>query len=301
VRVGIHAPQLGRAVSPELLVEIAQQAEAAGFADLWFSDHVAVPAGSGMPAFFPEPVPLMAAAAAHTQRLGLGTSVMIPAYRNPMHLAKQWATLDWLAPGRTILGVGAGWLPEEFAACGVPLKDRGRRLDDYIRGWKALWAGAQAHDGEFFSFRNVRLKPSPRSPIPVWIGGSSAGALRRAAWCDGWHPTWAPLEEFTRNLGLLRAEMDRLGRDHDAVTISMHAEVHLGQAPTGSGYWSEAGDHHEEASALSGTPADIADHLRPYAEAGLEHVVLTPQCHSADEWRATVAELAAVARLLAPS
>src|SRR5690606_15830787 len=131
MRVGIHAPQLGRAVSPDLLVEIGVLAESLGFADLWFSDHVAVPADSGMPSFFPEPVPLMAAGAAQTERIRLGTSVLVPAYRTPMHLAKQWGTLDWLAPGRTILGVGAGWLAEEFAACGVPYERRGQRLDDY--------------------------------------------------------------------------------------------------------------------------------------------------------------------------
>lgn len=291
MKVGLHAPQLGRAVSPALLVQVARLAEEAGFADLWFSDHVAVPAGSGMPAFFPEPVPLMALVAGHTERIGLGTSVLIPAYRNPMHLAKQWATLDWLAPGRTILGVGAGWLDEEFAACGVDPRRKGERLDDYLAGWRALWSGGDSHDGEFFAFEGIRLKPQPRAPIPVWVGGSSPGALRRAARCDGWHPTQAPVAVFAERLADLRAEIEQAGRRPEDVIVSMHAEVRLGD-PAGAGYWSEAGDHHPDAGGLSGSPDRIAAALRAYGEAGLEHVVLTPQCRDEAEWREAVEGLA---------
>lgn len=299
MRIGVHAPQLGRAVDPSLMIEIAVQAEALGFADLWFSDHVAVPAGSGMPSFFPEPVPLMAAVAAHTERIRLGTSVLVPAYRNPMHLAKQWGTLDWLAPGRTILGVGAGWLESEFAACGVPFEDRGRRLDDYIRGWRQLWAGETTGDHEFFSFAGVKINPRPATPIPVWVGGSSAGALRRAAWCEGWHGTWAPVEVFSEGLATLRAEMAAIDRDPVAVTISMHMEVRLGETPPAAGYWSEAGDHHGDADVLTGSPESVIETLQRYAAVGLEHVCLTPQCHSAEEWREHLPMLGEVVRALA--
>ena len=125
MKIGLHLPQLGRVVTPDLIVDIAQRAEAAGFDDVWASDHIAVP--EGMPAFFPEPVPLLSLAAGYTNRVGLGTSVIIAAYRNPMQMAKQWATLDWLAPGRTILGVGAGLA-----------RDRVRRL------WRSLRAAGRA-------------------------------------------------------------------------------------------------------------------------------------------------------------
>lgn len=298
MRVGVHAPQLGRAVTPALMVEIARMAEGLGFADLWFSDHVAVPVGHGMPAFFPEPVPLMAAVASHTERIGLGTSVLVPAYRNPMQFAKQWATLDWLAPGRTILGVGAGWLPEEFAACGVDFARRGARLDDYIRGWRRLWSGESEHAGDHFAFSGVRVKPQPAAPIPVWVGGSSPGALRRAAWCDGWHGTWAPVDVFATHLATLRDEMAALGRPSDAVTISMHMEVRVGDAAPTAGYWSEAGDHHGEGDVQAGTPEELVEALTAYDEAGLEHVCLTPQCHTAEEWRDHVAQLGRVVTAL---
>lgn len=265
-------------------MEIARRAEAMGFSDVWVSDHVAVPTTlAGTPSFFPEPLVLLSLVAGHTQRIGLGTSVIIAAYRNPMHFAKQWATLDWVAPGRTILGVGAGWLVDEFAACGVDPARRGKRLDDYINGWRTLWAGGTEHGSEFFSFRDVRVRPQPQHRIPVWIGGSSDGAIRRAAANDGWHPTWAPVDVFAANLRKLHAEIERLGRDPADVTVSMHLEIRLGErlAP---GYWSREGDGFGDRDVADGSRAGLADTLCRYAEIGLQHVVLTPQCRSRQEW-----------------
>jgi probable F420-dependent oxidoreductase len=284
MKLGLHLPQLGRAATPETIVDVARRAEAMGFADVWASDHVVVPTTlPNTPSFFPEPVPLLSLVAGHTQRVGLGTSVIIPAYRNPMQFAKQWATLDWLAPSRTILGVGAGWLDDEFVACGVDPARKGRRLDDYLSGWRALWRGETAHDSEFFTFRDVRVRPQPHLPIPVWIGGSSAGAIRRAAANDGWHPTWAPVEVFAGHPATLHAEIDRLGRDRAEVTVSMHLEVRLGE-PLPPGYWSREGDGYGERDVADGTRAGLLATLNRYAEIGVQHVLLTPQCRSRQEW-----------------
>jgi probable F420-dependent oxidoreductase len=284
VKLGLHLPQLGRAASPETLVDIAKRAEVMGFADLWASDHIAVPTTmANTPSFFPEPVPLLSLVAGHTARVGLGTSVIIAAYRNPMQFAKQWATLDWLAPGRTILGVGAGWLNEEFRACGVDPVGKGKRLDDYIAGWRALWAGETEHHGDFFSFRDVRVRPQPEQPIPVWIGGSSDGAIKRAAANDGWHPTWAPVDVFQGYLGKLHDEIERLGRTPADVTVSLHLEVRLGeQLP--AGYWSREGDGYGERDVANGTRDGLLTTLHRYAEIGVQHAVLTPQCRSRQEW-----------------
>ncbi len=293
MRFGIHLPQLGRAASPELLVEVAQRGEAAGFDDVWTADHVAVPTDlEGMPSFFPEPVPLLSAVAAHTERVGLGTSVLIPAYRNPTQFAKQWATLDWLAPGRTILGVGAGWLEREFDACGVPMVNRAQRLDDYLAGWRAAWSGTTEYQSEHFSFSGVRIKPQPASPIPIWIGGSSGGALRRAARSDGWMGTWAPPDVFAERLKLLRAEQDRLGRSPGDTTISIHMELRLGRPIEDRGRWSVVGDGYGDREMVVGGVDHIAEVLAPYIDAGLEHVLLVPLARSADEWRHHVDELA---------
>ncbi|MFV0463955.1 MAG: TIGR03619 family F420-dependent LLM class oxidoreductase [Nostocoides sp.] len=284
MRIGLHLPQLGRAASPENLVFVAQRAEALGFSDAWVSDHVAVPVTmSGTPSFFPEPVPLLSMVAGHTDRIGLGTSVIIGAYRNPMHFAKQWATLDWLAPGRTVLGLGAGWLDEEFEACGVDPANKGRRLDDYIAGWRALWSGETEYTGEYFSFQGVRVRPEPVEPIKVWIGGSSSGAIKRAAGNDGWHPTWAPVDVMAQRLEILHAEIDRLGRDRDQVTVSMHMEMRLGeQLPVG--YWSREGDGYGEREVADATREGLVATLRRYEHIGVQHIVLTPQCRSLEEW-----------------
>jgi len=285
VRYGLHLPQLGRAASPARIVDIAKRAENLGFDDVWVSDHVAVPTAlEGPPSFFPEPVPLLSLVAGHTERVRLGTSVLIPAYRNPLQLAKQWATLDWLAPGRTILGVGAGWLPEEFAACGVSFERRGRRLDDYIAGCRAAWAGQTDFDSEFFTFHGARIRPQPAEWVPIWSGGSSPAAITRAARNDGWHPTAAPVEVFAAGLALLRREVDRLGRDPAVVTVSMHLEVRLGERIAGAGYWSKAGDGHGERNPRGGSPEQLAGVLDAYEEVGLQHVLLTPQCRSGAEW-----------------
>lgn len=338
MRFGLHLPQLGRSASCDHLVSVARRAEELGFDDVWTADHVAVPLSlEGMPSFFPEPVPLLAAAAAHTRKVGLGTSVLVPAYRNPMQFAKQWATLDWLSGGRTILGVGAGWLEEEFAACGVPMARRGQRLDDYIAGWRAAWSGAVEFESTHFSFEGVRIKPTPPGPVPIWVGGSSEGALRRAARSEGWMGTWAPLKVFRERLEELRSyqqeqgRQDRQGRqeqrqsrgdphhepagkpqpqpqdepdDHPAAwepTISIHMEVRLGDSLSNGGRWSEVGDGYGDREMVSGSPAAIAETLDGYIQAGLQHVLMVPLARSTEEWDAHIEGLCEVKSMLSSS
>lgn len=333
MRFGLHLPQLGRSASCDHIVSVARRAEELGFDDVWTADHVAVPLSlEGMPSFFPEPVPLLAAAAAHTRKVGLGTSVLVPAYRNPMQFAKQWATLDWLSGGRTILGVGSGWLEEEFAACGVPMTRRGQRLDDYIAGWRAAWSGAVEFESRHFSFQGVRIKPTPPGPVPIWVGGSSEGALRRAARSQGWMGTWAPLEVFRERLEELRSyqqeQSEGLGqsqqerqsgragqprqqgeRDHQDgrhgrgcdPTISIHMEVRLGDSLRNGGRWSEVGDGYGDRQMVGGSPEEIAETLSGYIQAGLQHVLMVPLARSAEEWDAHIEGLCEVKSLLSVS
>jgi probable F420-dependent oxidoreductase len=293
LRFGLHLPQLGLATSPDRIMECAARAEALGYDDVWASEHVAVPVSiEGMPSFFPDPMPLLSLAASVTDRVGLGTSVLVPAYRNPMQFAKEWATLDWLAPGRTILGVGAGWLAEEFAACGVPMAERGQRLDDYIRGWRVLWSGGTEFESRHFSFRGVRVNPQPESPVPVWVGGSSQGALRRAAWCEGWHPTWAPVDVFSERLARLHDELDRVERPRQEVTVSVHMEVTIGGLPYSG--WSTVGDGYGDRQPVSGSVEEVAAIVDEYRRAGLDHVLMTPVAKGAEAWDEMAEELAEV-------
>ena len=225
--------------------------------------------------------------------MGLGTSVLVPAYRNPMQFAKQWATLDWLSGGRTILGVGAGWLEAEFDACGVPMRRRGQRLDDYIGGWRAAWGGAEEYTSEHFSFGDVRVKPAPAGPVPIWIGGSSPGALRRAAACEGWMGTWAPLDVFAERLAELRAHPSG-----GATTASIHMEVRVGSPLDGGGRWSEVGDGYGDRPVATGGVPELAELLGGYVEAGLQHVLLVPLARSEAEWADHVAALVELKSLL---
>ena len=142
MRVGIHLPHIGRKAGPEAIRRAAIQAEELGFADAWTSEHIIVPKDAPYPpsALFYDPVLTLTWAAAYTKRVGLGTSVLVLPMRHPLPLAKELATLQNLSEGRLILGAGVGWLEAEFAALGVPFRERGRRMDEGIAMMRAVWS-----------------------------------------------------------------------------------------------------------------------------------------------------------------
>src|ERR1700732_2380885 len=185
MRVGIHLPHIGRKAGPEAIRRAAIQAEELGFSDAWSSEHIILPNGAPYPpsALFYDPVLSLTWAAAFTSRVGLGTSVLVLPMRHPLPLAKELATLQNLSEGRLILGAGVGWMAAEFAALGVPVRERGRRMDQGIVLMRAVWTQGPAT----FPARPApprpedrRMRPRPVKPIPIWIGGSSAAALARA-------------------------------------------------------------------------------------------------------------------------
>jgi probable F420-dependent oxidoreductase len=176
--VGVALPTTPELTGPAAFLELAQAAERLGYAHVWVSDHVLLPAGSHVPDDHQlDPLASLGWLAAHTQRIGLGTSVLVLPYRGAAATAKSLATVDWFAGGRVIVGVGAGWLRAEFAALGVPFEERGRRTDAAIQELRDLWAGRD------------ELTCLPAAAIPILVGGSSPAALERAARLgDGWHP-----------------------------------------------------------------------------------------------------------------
>ena len=211
MRVGIHLPHIGRKAAPEGIRRAAVQAEELGFADAWSSEHIIIPRGAPYPpsAIFYDPVLTLTWAAAFTKKIGLGTSVLVLPMRHPLPLAKELATLQNLSEGRLILGAGVGWMEAEFAALGVPFRERGRRMDEGIAMMRAVWN----QDPVSFPARHIpaviedmRMLPQPVKPIPIWIGGSSEAALTRAARLDGWHGSRLAPEEAAPIVRRLREQ-----------------------------------------------------------------------------------------------
>ena len=203
MKIGYFAVGIGATVDPELLRSVAMAAERLGFATLWAPEHVVLveeyaskyPYSNGQfpgPPDIPiaDPFTTLAYAAACTSTIRLGTGICLVPEHNPLVLAKTVATVDRLSGGRFILGVGVGWLAEEFAALGIPFERRGARTREYIEIMRRLWTEpASSHVGEFVNFSGVLSYPKPAQTagVPVWFGGESEAALRRvAAYGDGW-------------------------------------------------------------------------------------------------------------------
>src|SRR5271163_2448026 len=201
MRVGIHLPQIGRKAGPDGIRRAAVQAEELGFADVWTSEHIIVPAGAMYPPSpnFYDPVLTLTWAAAYTSRVGLGTSVLVLPMRHPLPLAKELSTLHNLSGGRLILGVGVGWLEPEFAALGVPFHERGRRMDEGIAMMKAVWSkDPVSFDAKVIpsEIKDMTMLPQPISPIPMWHGSRSEAAHKRTVRIgDGWHGSQLTPEE----------------------------------------------------------------------------------------------------------
>src|SRR5277367_4121978 len=192
MKLGIHLPHAGEQATPALIRRYAIRADALGFDDVWVSEHIIVPRKEfpRSPLFY-DPVVTLSWVAAVTQRVKLGTTVLVLPMRHPLPLAKELATLHNLSDGRLILGAGVGWLEPEFAALGVPFKERGRRMDEGIAMMRAVWS----NDPVSFEAKTIpatiadmTMLPQPISRIPLWIGGSSDAALKSTARiADGWH------------------------------------------------------------------------------------------------------------------
>jgi len=218
-------------------LEVCRRAEAAGFESVWGGEHVVLPdsiasrypytSDGKIPAEpdtpIPDPLIWLAFAAAAAPTLRLGTCILIVPQRNPLVLAKELATLDQLSGGRVELGLGVGWLKEEFAALGVAWERRGARNDEYIAAMRALWAGPHAeYHGEFVDFDPVTCSPRPvNGSIPVIVGGDSDAAIERAARiADGYFPGEGDAERLGGLIERVRRATEAAGRDPDGIEIS---------------------------------------------------------------------------------
>lgn len=234
MKLGLFGINLGACARPDVAVRVAQAAEAGGFDSVWTGEHVVLPDPQVPPSPAPprtpflDPLVALGHLAGRTERLRLATGIIILPQRNPLVLAKEVATLDVLSGGRAVLGVGAGYLHQEFAALGTPFERRGARTDEYIDAIRALWAEPKpAFEGEFVSFGGVDAQPRPlqKPGVPIVVGGTSPGALRRAvARGNGWYGFALDPASTARCLeGLAKAaqEVDRppaLGRLEITIT-----------------------------------------------------------------------------------
>lgn len=240
MQLGVKLPHTGSAVATGSVPQRARELEAAGFDSLWVSDHVVLPSKMTSPypfaadgrATWPadtpylETVVVLAAAAASTTSVRLGTAVLVIPQRNPVLLAKQLAGVAHVAGGRLDVGVGAGWLREEFDALDAPFAERGARMVEWVELIRACWTGRPAE----FTGRHYHLPPdllvlpAPPAPIPVYVGGHSPRALQRAGTIgDGWLGQQSANEfdpeVLAREAGVARAAAVAAGRDPDTLRI----------------------------------------------------------------------------------
>jgi probable F420-dependent oxidoreductase len=268
VQVGIHLPQFGRAASPQSIVRAARSAEELGFADVWVSDHVAIPADQDYPSpYLYDPLLTLAWAAAATERVGLGTSVLVVPQHNALALANQLASLDALSGGRLTVGAGVGWSAAEFAALGQSFTDRGKRFDEMLDVVRACWGTDPVDfDGQYVHLHAMKVQPKPAHPIPIWIGGRSEPAyVRAAARGDGFHAIGLDPEGAASVVTRLRRD-----RPEPDFVISLRT----GWDPQGM------------------DPERIRRERDEFEAAGIQHVVSAPWRNSPDEWMRSMELLA---------
>jgi probable F420-dependent oxidoreductase len=238
MKFGIGFANTGPFGLPEHGVNLARAAEANGFESLWTVEHVVVPKGyaskypygeSGrMPGTeempIPDPLIWLTYVAAATERIRLATGIVILPQRHPIYLAKEVATLDVLSKGRAELGIGIGWLREEFEALGIPFEERAARTDEMCRALRTLWsAGPQPFEGEFYRWGAVHSNPKPVQPggPPIVVGGHTKASARRAARVgNGWFPARFEPASFAALVAELRDECGKIGRDPAEIELT---------------------------------------------------------------------------------
>jgi probable F420-dependent oxidoreductase len=229
----------GVTADPEWMSGFARHVEACGFESIVAVEHTVLMteyrsvypyAESGRVELHadcpvPDPLDLLTFLAAHTNRLGLATGVLVLPNHHPVVLAKRVATVDALSGGRIRLCVGMGWLKEEIEACGAEFASRGRRADEQIEVMRLLWEdrpGGASHSGEFFEFDHATCYPKPTGRVPIHIGGHSRAAARRAGRLgDGFQPLGVGGARLTELIGIMRDEANKAGRDPDALELSL--------------------------------------------------------------------------------
>ena len=271
MQIGIHLPHAGSQATPALIKRHAQRAEALGLSDVWVSEHIIVPRAQfpRSPLFY-DPVLTLTWVAAVTERVRLGTSVLVLPMRPPLPLAKELSTLHNLSGGRLVLGVGVGWLEPEFAALGAPFHERGRRMDEGIAMMKAVWSqDPVTFDSKYIpsEIKDMTMLPHPVSPIPMWHGSRSDAAHRRTVRVgDGWHGSQVTPEQAAPIIARLRQD-----RPEPEFTISVRS------------HWNGK------------DVGEMKARVAAYAAVGVQHIMVHPLDREVDDWDTVIEGVGKVA------
>jgi probable F420-dependent oxidoreductase len=293
---GLHLPASTATVKAEELVRFAQQSEALGFYCLTVADHVIVPRNISVPypytvdgkypgtGYHLETLITMSYLAGATKRIRLVTSVMILPYRNPIVTAKMLASLDVLSGGRVIVGAGVGWMKEEFETIRTePFEERGKVTDEYIAAFRELWTSDNpSFSGKYCSFSNIVFLPKPvqKPAIPIWIGGHSKQAIRRAARLgDGWHPIGGvptiPLEpeDVAADMSMLREYAEKAGRDPNKIRVALKGSLFDREKQITPG----------KRRRFIGSAEEVASDIRDYRAVGVDTMIFDVRRSSSSE------------------
>ncbi len=269
---GVHLPQYGRVAGGEAVAWAARHAEDLGFADVWVSDHVVHPAEQTYPApYLLDPFATLSWAAAVTERVRVGTSVIVVPQHNPVWLANHLASVDAMSGGRLIVGAGVGWSKREYVALGQSFESRGRRMDEILDLLRAAWTDDPVtFDGAGHHLDAIRFLPKPAGAIPIWIGGGVEASFRRAVEKgDGFQVVGLKPHEAA-------PVVERLRRDRPEASFTISART--GWDPQGM------------------DPGLIREELAGFEEAGVQHVVAAPWQKDLERWLRSMDLLAEIVR-----
>jgi probable F420-dependent oxidoreductase len=280
---GLFLPVSGRSATRKTLREYAQFAEGLGFSQLWAAERLVIPWSIETPypyaegtTFivppdrpFLESLTVLAFLAGCTDRMKLGVSVLVLPYRHPLHWAKVAATIDVLSEGRFTLGVGVGWMREEFEALNAPFAERGRVSDEQLQMLRgALTAEHSTFEGQHYRFRDIAFNPKGygRDRLPIWVGGEGAAAQKRAAkYGDAWFPYFVCISprDLAARWENVQRQAEAFGRDPSEIELNLNLPIWVTDKPV-----------RQEPGVLRGTTEQLAAAIEPFKQLGVRHMAL---------------------------
>ncbi|MCZ6624925.1 MAG: LLM class F420-dependent oxidoreductase [Deltaproteobacteria bacterium] len=283
MKFGVFLPISGRAAGRQTLMQAARQAESLAYDSVWSADRIIIPWEIKTPypysegnrfivppdrPFF-EPLTCLAFLAGCTEKVKLGMSVLVLPYRHPVYWAKIATTIDQLSTGRLILGVGVGWMAEEFDALGTPFKERGQVSDEQLELLNRLWKDEKvSFDGQYYCFKDIAFYPKPfqKPRIPIWVGGEGNHAQRRAGtYGDAWFPYFVRItpKELAERFDNVRRCALQAGREPGQITLACCLPIELTPKPVP-----------QEEDYLRGSTGQVAESLKKFQEVGVDHIAL---------------------------